>query len=266
MKNQWSRRIFLKWKKMLCVRVKKAPNTSFSASPKAPRFSRRRKRETRVTGDKAQRSIRKKRGEISPVFSFPPNLVPRVLSYPSLRSERGTGRREPWERGCFPPSFARKFSSRERRLGTRQLLSPVGSCIAWLNRPWGPATTTKATRTSKKHQVKRDYVFAKIKVQFCYLWLYSGTETISHRLLLRMRWQGWTHGMKLKKVRPTFSSFNAMPVKITKQLIIMVGAPWSNLFDIFFITDSTGAFCVWVKALSYDFSEKWTLNNNILVT
>ena len=72
--------------------------------------------------------------------------------------------------------------------------------------------------------------------------------------------------MKLEKVRPTFSSFNATPVKITKQLIIMVGAPWSNLFDIFFITDSTGAFCVWVKALSYDFSEKWTLNSNILVT
>ena len=47
--NQWSRRIFLKWKKMLWVRVKKARNTSFSASPKAPRFSRRRKRETRVT-------------------------------------------------------------------------------------------------------------------------------------------------------------------------------------------------------------------------
>ena len=45
---------------------------------------------------------RKKRGEISPVFSFPPNLVPRVLSYPSLQTERGTGRREPFV--AFSPS------------------------------------------------------------------------------------------------------------------------------------------------------------------
>ena len=40
--------------------------------------------------------------EISPVFSFPPNLVPRVLSYPSLQTERGTGRREPF--AAFSPS------------------------------------------------------------------------------------------------------------------------------------------------------------------
>ena len=45
---------------------------------------------------------RKKRGEISPVFSFPPNLVPRVLSYPSLQTETGTGRREPFV--AFSPS------------------------------------------------------------------------------------------------------------------------------------------------------------------
>ena len=31
------------------------------------------------------------------------NLVPRVLSYPSLRHSVGTGRREPWERGWESP-------------------------------------------------------------------------------------------------------------------------------------------------------------------
>ena len=54
--------------------------------PQALRFSRRRgERETRVTGDEPQRTM----GRVS-----------------------------------FPPSFARKFSSRERRLGTRQLQQP----------------------------------------------------------------------------------------------------------------------------------------------
>ena len=33
--------------------------------------------------------MRKKRGKISPVFYFPPNLVPRVPSYPSLGARRG---------------------------------------------------------------------------------------------------------------------------------------------------------------------------------
>ena len=32
-----------------------------------------------------------------------PNLVPRVLSYPSLRHSVGTGRRKPWERGWESP-------------------------------------------------------------------------------------------------------------------------------------------------------------------
>ena len=41
----------------------------------------------------------KKRGD---VFYFPPNLVPRVLCYPPLWTERGTDRREPFT--AFSPS------------------------------------------------------------------------------------------------------------------------------------------------------------------
>ena len=55
------------------------------------------------------------------------------------------------------------------------------------------------------------------------------------------------HGLKLEKVGPDFSSFNAMPAKPTKNYY----TPYSfiNLFDIFFITLQGHVFCVWVKAL-----------------
>ena len=96
MKNQWSRRIFLKRKKNVVSPSKQGSEHFFLClllrrlvleERRAPNV-----RDTRVTGKEAQRSMgkRKERGEISPVFSFPPNLVPRVLSYPSLQTERGT--------------------------------------------------------------------------------------------------------------------------------------------------------------------------------
>ena len=98
--------------KNVWVRAKKARKTSFSAPPKGPRFSRTRAlnaSDTRVTGDKAQRSMRKKRGEISPVFSFPPNLVPRVPSYPSLGARRGQVGDNPGNEVASPFLCARIF-------------------------------------------------------------------------------------------------------------------------------------------------------------
>ena len=50
---------------------------------------------------------------------------------------------------------------------------------------------------------------SKITVQFCYLRLYLGTETIFCRLLQRMA------RIDMEEVGPEFSSFNAMPAKIT---------------------------------------------------
>ena len=47
------------------------------------------------------------------------------------------------------------------------------------------------------------------------------------------------HGLKIEKVRPTFPSFNIVPSKINKN-IIMVGVPLWNLIDIqFFILPGT---------------------------
>ena len=94
-------------------------------------------------------SIRKKRGEISPVFSFPPNLVPRVPSYPCLRSERGTGTRDPWERGCFPLPLRANFHS---FLSPEPPVPLAGEAWGTLStRAWGPpgprAQTSPAKRT-----------------------------------------------------------------------------------------------------------------------
>ena len=152
MKNQWSRRIFLKTKKMLWVRVKNARKTSFSAPSKGPRFSRTRAlnaSDTRVTADKAQRSMKKKRGEISPVFSFPPNLVPRVPSYPSLGARRGQVGDNPGNEVASPFLLRANF---------HLFLSPeppvpwAGEAWGSLNtRAWGPprprAQTSPAKRT-----------------------------------------------------------------------------------------------------------------------
>ena len=53
--------------------------------------------------------MRKKRGEISPVFSFPPNLVPRVPSYPSLGARRGQVGDKPGNEVASPFLCARIF-------------------------------------------------------------------------------------------------------------------------------------------------------------
>ena len=67
------------------------------------------------------------------------------------------------------------------------------------------------------------------------------------------------YGFKLDKVRPILSSFNDVTTKITKKLNT-VSAPWWNLF----LYNATGAFRVWIKALSNDFRTELTQNNNIL--
>ena len=115
--------------KKVWVRVKKARKTSFSAPPKGPRFSR--TRDTRVTGDKAQRSMRKKRGKISPVFSFPPNLVPRVPSYPSPGARRGQVGEKPGNEVASPFLCARIFI----------YSCPPEPPIPWAGEAWGSLST-----------------------------------------------------------------------------------------------------------------------------
>ena len=115
--------------KKVWVRVKKARKTSFSAPPKGPRFSR--TRDTRVTGDKAQRSMRKKRGKISPVFSFPPNLVPRVPSYPSPGARRGQVGDNPGKEVASPFLCARIFI----------YSCPPEPPIPWAGEAWGSLST-----------------------------------------------------------------------------------------------------------------------------
>ena len=71
--------------------------------------------------------MRKKRGEISPVFSFPPNLVPRVPSYPSLGARRGQVGDNPWTEVASPFLCARIF---------------IHSCpIPWAGEAWGSLST-----------------------------------------------------------------------------------------------------------------------------
>ena len=68
-------------------------------------------------------------------------------------------------------------------------------------------------------------------VQFCYAWLYLGTETIFCRLLQRvakmdMDWNLTKLGQRFQRLQKS----------ITKKKIIMVSASWWNFFDIFSIT------------------------------
>ena len=55
-------------------------------------------------------------------------------------------------------------------------------------------------------------MISKIMVQFCYL----GIETLSCCLLQQMA-RMEAESLKLEKVGPTFSSFNAVPSKLTKK-------------------------------------------------
>ena len=66
-----------------------------------------------------------------------------------------------------------------------------------------------------------------IMVQFCYLRLYLGIETVSCRLLLRM-WQWWIW------IKTWESSANFFKRPACKKF--MVCASWWNFFEIFFIT------------------------------
>ena len=72
------------------------------------------------------------------------------------------------------------------------------------------------------------------------------------------------HGLKLQKVVPTFSSFNVMPAKIIKK--ILVSFPWWNLFDIDLLHHCKGTLCLWGKPLGNDFSTELTHKNTLLVT
>ena len=57
-------------------------------------------------------------------------------------------------------------------------------------------------------------------------------------------------GLKPEKAGPTFSSFDAMPAKITWK-ITMVSLLSYNFVSLWYLLhNSTGAFCVWVKTLS----------------
>ena len=55
-------------------------------------------------------------------------------------------------------------------------------------------------------------------IQFCYFRLNLGIDTVSC-FLLPVATDG--HGLELKNIGPTLSSFNAMPVKITKTIITL---------------------------------------------
>ena len=57
-------------------------------------------------------------------------------------------------------------------------------------------------------------------VQFCYLRLYLGIESVSFRPLLRMTRMDMD--WNLKKLGYFFSSFNATPAKIAKKLLWLV--------------------------------------------
>ena len=137
---------------MLWVRVKKARNTSFSAPPKGPRFSRTRAlnaSDTRVTGDKSVKKHEKKEGRNLARFLLPAQPRSQSSVLPVPWSEKGTGRRQPWERGCVPLPLRANF---------HLFLSPEPPVPwageAWVSlstRAWGPprprAQTSPAKRT-----------------------------------------------------------------------------------------------------------------------
>ena len=64
-----------------------------------------------------------------------------------------------------------------------------------------------------------------LMVQFCYLRLYLCIQTVFCRLLLRRTGGKDGHGLKIEKAGLTFSSFNIIPSKINKNIIMRVIAP-----------------------------------------
>ena len=90
-----------------------------------------------------------------------------------------------------------------------------------------------------------------IMVQFCYLRLYLGIETVSCRLLLRM-WQGciW--------IKTSESSANFFKRPACKNLQKFYGSCFLIKFVWDLLHNSTGTFRAWRKALSNDFSTELT--------
>ena len=142
-------------------------------------------------------------------------------------------------------------------------------CLSYDCKPINLNTTWKPPKT--RRYVKPFVVFLKAKtclriswikkiimVQICYLMLYLGIETVSCRLLLK---NGYTW-IETRKSWATFSSFNAMPSKITKT-IIMVSTRWWNLFAILYITLQEQFV---YGSRHNDFSIELTKNGNIHVT
>ena len=76
--------------------------------------------------------------------------------------------------------------------------------------------------------------------------LQLGIETVSYLLLQLMA--RMDNGLKLEYAGPTFSSSNAMPGKITKKILAWLVLP----VEICLISssNSSGAFCAWLKAVS----------------
>ena len=67
------------------------------------------------------------------------------------------------------------------------------------------------------------------------------------------------HGLKLEKIGPTIPSFNAMPAKNTPKKFSLMK------FVLYLLHISNGAFFVWVKALSNDFSKEMPKTLIILI-
>ena len=93
--------------------------------------------------------MRKKWGEISPLFSFPLNLVPRVPSYPSLGARRGQVGDNPGNEVASPFLLRANF---HLFLSPEPPVPLAGEAWGSLNtRAWGPprprAQTSPAKRT-----------------------------------------------------------------------------------------------------------------------
>ena len=97
----------------------------------------------------------------------------------------------------------------------------------------------------------------KLTAQFCYLRLYLGIETVSFCLLPWMARMDMDWNLKkFAQQFPVYITGNAMPTKITK--INTLGLCSQMEFTLKIPHNYTGAFCVWVKPLSSDFSTELT--------
>ena len=98
----------------------------------------------------------------------------------------------------------------------------------------------------------------KLTAQFCFLRLYLGIETVSFCLLpwmarMDMDWNLKKFGQQF----PVYIIVNAMPTKITKKNTFGLCSQMEFTLKIPH-NYYTGAFCVWVKPLSSEFSTELT--------